>query len=151
MRASRRHEQLTLALIAHSLSSARLSVRPPRPVRTSRQRSASSANPTLCTRAPRTRKTPSRDSRGRFVAFPTINAPSWYVFCCDGYRIPADLPAESNAPVMTATTNRPAPAKRKPRKRWLGITRGDVEMVGISLLVLIVSAWYRLHLVVPHR
>ncbi|HEX8112844.1 MAG TPA: hypothetical protein VF516_34170 [Kofleriaceae bacterium] len=33
---------------------------------------------------------PSRDARGRFVAFPTTSAPSWYVFCADGYRIPGN-------------------------------------------------------------
>src|SRR5262249_55840548 len=36
----------------------------------------------------RMRMLPPRDARGRFVSFPTTNAPSWYVFCADGYRIP---------------------------------------------------------------
>ena len=50
----------------------------------------------LCSQSPRDARDdpdrvhvmPSRDARGRFVAFPTTSAPRWYVFCAAGYRIP---------------------------------------------------------------
>jgi hypothetical protein len=42
-----------------------------------------------CMARGRARPLPSRDARGRFVAFPTTSAPSWYVLCADGYRVPA--------------------------------------------------------------
>src|SRR5215468_6674512 len=53
------------------------------------------------------RTLPSRDSRGRFVAFPTTSAPSWYVFCADGYRI-----AGHNAVMPMQMDARPAPQPR---------------------------------------
>jgi hypothetical protein len=52
-----------------------------RPVRDGRYRGSEAA---------RVRPLPSRDGRGRFVVYPTSDAPSWYVFCCDGYRIKGD-------------------------------------------------------------
>src|SRR4051794_36522358 len=67
---------------------------------------------------------PARDARGRFVAFPTTDAPSWYVFCADGYRIPGD--AEVMARLIDARPEpQPTPLpparvvhRRRPAMRW---------------------------------
>jgi len=102
--------------------------------------------------AGRARSLPSRDGRGRFVAFPTTSAPSWYVFCADGYRIPG--PAD----MMTSVDPRPAPQpepllpparvlrRRRPAMRW--------DEVATWLLIatfFVVVGWQMLHLHLPNR
>jgi hypothetical protein len=100
--------------------------------------------------AGRTRSLPARDARGRFVAFPTTSAPSWYVFCADGYRIPgsADVmtavdPAAQPEPLL-------APARvlrhRRPAMRW--------DEVATWLLIatfVVVIGWQMIHLHLPNR
>jgi hypothetical protein len=147
-----RREQLTLALAMQPLTQAAVAALTrgnsphARSLRTSRERRAAALDRAYSTS--RVRKVPSRDSRGRFVAYSTTNTPSWYVFCCDGYRIPGATPvSHPTTNVVTRTETTPAKA-RKPR---LWIQRGDVESLALVLLILIASAWYRLHLVVPHR
>lgn len=74
-----------------------------------------------------------------------MNAPSWYVFCCDGYRVPgAPESPKPAAPVIVS-------ACAKARKTRSRIQRGDIESLAIAVLVLVASVWYRLHLSVPHR
>ena len=100
--------------------------------------------------AQRARNLPPRDARGRFVAFPTTSAPSWYVFCADGYRIPgsADVmtavdPAAQPEPLL-------APARvlrhRRPAMRW--------DEVATWLLIatfVVVIGWQMIHLHLPNR
>jgi hypothetical protein len=95
---------------------------------------------------PRVRALPARDSRGRFVAFPTTNAPSWFVFCCDSYRI-AGEPA---VPLLPAPSLHEFPhaivACRRPR-----VTRAHLENAIAFLLFMITLAWYWWHLPPPHH
>jgi hypothetical protein len=102
--------------------------------------------------AGRARSLPSRDARGRFVAFPTTSAPSWYVFCADGYRIPG--PAD----LMTSVDPRPAPQPerllpparvlhcRRPAMRW-----DEVAMWLLIATFVVVVGWQMLHLHLPNR
>lgn len=150
--ASRRYEQLTLALIAQPDTrepgvSSVLSRGATRATREFRGRRAACVRTKLP--APRVRKVPSRDSRGRFVAYATSTAPSWYVFCCEGYRIPGDAPAELLAPVAPVATN--MPASTRARKLRLRVQRTHLESLALVLLILIVSAWYGFQLPLPHR
>src|ERR1043166_5774431 len=81
----------------------------------------------------RVRALPSRDARGRFVSFPTTSAPSWYVLCADGYRIPGEVevmpmrvsasPAPSPQPLPPArVVRRRRPAMRRDEGgNWLGV------------------------------
>jgi hypothetical protein len=144
--AGRRHEQLTLALAIPSQD------RPPDAAvvpghrhhgrSALRSRQCHSAGATLP--SARIRKTPSRDSRGRFVAFATMTAPSWFVFCCDGYRI---LGETGETPVSTSAL---VPAARRPKRRFL-IRRVELENIAIMLVLFVVCFVYRLHLEVPAR
>jgi hypothetical protein len=100
-------------------------------------------------RTPRVRKLPARDSRGRFVAFPTTQAPSWYVLCADGYRIPGEpltTPLPVSAPAAPQTLPRATVHTRRPR-----FTRTELQSALLLLLLIVVSAWYGLHLPAPHR
>lgn len=93
---------------------------------------------------PRVRALPSRDSRGRFVAYPTSDAPSWYVFCCDGYRIPEDRPTPAPVPIAQAAP-RPLPGViARPRRAWL--TRTYAENTILFVLFVVGIAWYWCHL-----
>jgi hypothetical protein len=94
----------------------------------------------------RLRALPSRDSRGRFVAYPTSDAPSWYVFCCDGYRIPDDRPAPP--PLIVPAAPRALPrAIARPQRAWL--TRSYLENAILFLLFVTAMAWYLWHLPPP--
>lgn len=73
-------------------------------------------------KVPRVHTLPSRDSRGRFVAYPTTHASSWYVFCCDSYRIAGELPS-GHAVGGSGRTSR-APACRRPQPRRPSVSRG---------------------------
>ena len=90
---------------------------------------------------------PSRDGRGRFVAYPTSNAPSWYVFCCDGYRIPEDRPTPSPPPIAPAAPHALPHAIARPRRAWL--TRSYLENAILFILFVIAAAWYWWHLPPP--
>jgi len=143
-----RHEQLVLALVAPSEGLPFAGV----PVRDRQARGCSRLLPgqsrAVCeTRynGRRVRKIPSRDGRGRFVAFATTNAPSWFVFCCDGYRI-AGQPLE---PVSTSVV--PASAPVRQRRLRFRIRRAELENVALMLLFCIVCVCYRLYLEVPNR
>jgi hypothetical protein len=95
---------------------------------------------------------PSRDVRGRFVAFPTSDAPGWYVFCADGYRIPGA--AEAMARTVDA---RPVPQpeplpparvvrRRRPAMQW--------DQIGAWILMatfVVVIGWRLFHLQMPHH
>lgn len=95
------------------------------------------------------RRMAARDSRGRFVACPTTDAPSWYVFCADGYRILGEAPAGPlPATVPVAPRELPRAIVRAGRP-WF--TRSDVQSYLLILLVIIVSAWYGFHLTPSHR
>lgn len=92
----------------------------------------------------RERPLPSRDSRGRFVACPTSDAPSWYVFCCDGYRIPEEPPAPS-APLITPVAPHALPrAIVRPRYAWL--SRSHLENAILFVFFVITLALYWWHL-----
>jgi hypothetical protein len=93
---------------------------------------------------------PSRDARGRFVAFPTTSAPSWYVFCVDGYRIPGNTEV-----IAVAVDARPAPQplpparvvrSRRPAMQWDEIA----TWILIAVFVVVVG-WHGLHLQLPHH
>jgi hypothetical protein len=66
----------------------------------------------------RVRALPSRDNRGRFVAYPTSDAPGGYVFCCDGYCIPED-PSEQPPMIAPAAPRALPRAIARPRRIWL--------------------------------
>jgi hypothetical protein len=86
----------------------------------------------------RVRALPSRDGRGRFVAYPTSNAPSWYVFCCDGYRIPEDRQAPPPPPISPAARHALPHAIARPRRAWL--TRSYLENAILFVLFVIAAA-----------
>src|SRR5690349_20652331 len=90
--------QLTLAFPGQMLPEANARV-------AARTRATQSPKAHVAVKVARMRTMPARDSRGRFVSFPTTDAPSWYVFCADGYRIPGEPLAEAIAPL--------APVKRQ--------------------------------------
>ena len=93
---------------------------------------------------------PARDSRGRFVAWPTTPAPNWYVFCAAGYRIPGDSPPEPAAappPDELPTVRRVRVVRRsRPRMR-----RDEVVNWLVVLLFLLGMYWYAFSLPVPDR
>lgn len=100
----------------------------------------------------RVRVVPSRDARGRFVSFPTTSAPSWYVLCADGYRIPGE------ADVMAMQVNTPPAPPPQPlsparvvRRRRLGMRRDEVVNWLVMLVFLVGMYWYAFSLPVPHR
>lgn len=100
----------------------------------------------------RVRVLPSRDARGRFVSFPTTNAPSWYVFCADGYRIPGEVKVIS----MQVYAPPSPPAQRFPSarvvRRQRPRMRRDEIMTWLGMLLFLVGMfWYGLSLPVPHR
>lgn len=143
------HQQLALALSGHDLVlvATTRAVTRTRDARTSSHRSALRA--TVPSKAVRARTMPSRDNRGRFVSFPTTDAPSWYVFCADGYRIPGEPPTDATAP----TARQPLPravarSRRIPRTR---LTRADLLTYLVFVVGYIALLWYGLHLPRPNR
>jgi hypothetical protein len=120
--------------------------RRPRDARDARGRSVAGA--TGAAKPLRVRTLPSRDSRGRFVAYPTSDAPSWYVFCCDGYRIPEDPPAPP-PPLIAPTAPRALPrAIARSRRAWL--TRPYLENAILFVLFVTAVILYLRHLPPPH-
>ena len=95
----------------------------------------------------RVRALPSRDSRGRFAAYPTSSAPSWYVFCCGGYRIPENQPAPPPPPIAPAAPHALPRAIARPQRAWL--TRSHLENAILFVLLMVATIWYRWHLPPP--
>lgn len=96
----------------------------------------------------RVRVLPSRDARGRFVAFPTTNAPSWYVLCADGYRIPGEPDVR---PVAASEAPQPLPVARVVRRKHPAMRRDELVNWLVMLVFLIVVGWYGLSLPRPHH
>jgi hypothetical protein len=91
-------------------------------------------------RTSRVRTLPARDARGRFVAFPTSQAPSWYVLCVDGFRIPGEPPATSLPVIAPAAPHGlPRAIVHAPCPRF---TRSQWQSALLILLLVLVSAWY---------
>jgi hypothetical protein len=113
-----------------------------RDTRTHNQRSKVARTPTM----------PSRDSRGRFVSFPTTDAPSWYVFCADAYCIPGESSADAIAPAArTAHQPLPRAVARPLRTARTRLTRTDLLTYLVFVVGYIAVLWYGLHLPRPNR
>jgi len=143
------HQQLALALGGHDLvpgPPANAATRT-RDTRTHNHRSTARA--TDIGKVARARTMPSRDSRGRFVSFPTTDAPSWYVFCADGYRIPGEPPTDAIAP--TARQPLPRAVARSRRISRTRLTRADLLTYLVFVVGYIALLWYALHLPRPNR
>lgn len=90
---------------------------------------------------------PSRDNRGRFVSFPVTEAPSWYVFCAAGYRIPGEpspVVFAASAPIPRQPIPRAiARARRTPRTP---LRRADLLIYLLMAIGYVAMLWYGLHL-----
>lgn len=107
---------------------------------------------TVTAKVARTRTMLSRDSRGRFVSFPTTDAPSWYVFCADGYRIPGEPPTNAIAPsVPTARQPLPRAVARSQRIPRTRLSRADLLTYLAFVVGYIAVLWYGLQLPRPNR
>jgi len=106
------------------------------------------ASPRTPTNHPRVRSLPSRDARGRFVAFPRTSAPSWYVLCADGYRIPGEADV---MPVPASPPPAPLPPARVVRPRRPRMRRDEIVHWFVMLAFLVGMYWYAFSLPVPHR
>jgi hypothetical protein len=139
-------QQLALVFPGHhlALEPTPRAATPTRRAQTRADRSTASA--TVAAKVARACTLRSRDSRGRFVSFPTTDAPSWYVFCADGYRIPGE-PPEAIAPTAP-TARQPLPhavaRSRRIQRTWL--TRADVLTYLMCVVGYIAVLWYGLHL-----
>lgn len=94
-------------------------------------------------------KTPSRDSRGRFAAVPTSDAPSWYVFSAEGYRIPGEPLPEVLVPSVAAPRAPLPRAVAQPRRSR--VTQVDRLTWLVFAVGYIAMLWYGLQLPRPHR
>src|SRR5690349_19869581 len=92
----------------------------------------------------RVRALPSRDARGRFVAFPTTSAPSWYVLCADGYRIPGEVEVMRTVAIAPVVPQ-PLPPARVVRRRRPVMRRDELVTWLLVLLFIVVVGWYGLH------
>lgn len=101
-------------------------------------------------KAARERAVPPRDSRGRFVAYPTSDAPSWYVFCSAGYRILGEPPPAVAPPVAPAAPPALPRAVIRHRRDPL-ISRGDLETMLFAAILVLLAALYLWHRGPPHR
>ena len=100
----------------------------------------------------RGRAMPSRDRFGRFVAFPTSDAPSWYVFCTDGYRIPGETAAGAIVqPEPTVRQPLPRAVARSQRPWRPSLTRADLLTYLVFATGIIAMLWHLLHLERPHH
>ena len=100
-------------------------------------------------RVRRARTMPARDSRGRFVAGIRTEAPSWYVFSADAYRIPGEPPLQQPVPVAPSM---PAAAPRRTDSLERRRTRDLLHSTLLVLIVLAASGWHAVHLLAarPH-
>lgn len=92
---------------------------------------------------------PARDSRGRFVAGPRCEAPSWYVFSADAYRIPgASTPQQPAAPAPSMPATAPRQTDSLERRR----ARDMLHSALLILIILVASGCYAAHLLAarPH-
>jgi hypothetical protein len=101
--------------------------------------------------AGRARSLPSRDARGRFVAFPTTSAPSWYVFCADGYRIPGQAEVMTSVDARPARQPEPLPPARVLRRRRPAMRWDEVATWLLIATFVVVVGWQLLHLQLPNR
>jgi hypothetical protein len=116
----------------------------PRPARVSPLRSRDASG--------RARSLPLRDARGRFVAFSTTSAPSWYVFCADGYRIPGGDEARATAiDARPALESQPLPAARAMHRRRPAIQWDEIATWLLIATFVVVVGWHMLHLQLPNR
>lgn len=140
-----------------AVASARMRTLPPRDARgrfMARLGAALEAPHALSLRRPdargRVRILPSRDARGRFVAFPTTSAPSWYVLCADGYRIPGE-PDVRPVPAIERPAPQPLPVARVVRRKRPAMRRDELVNWLVMLVFIIVVGWYGLSLPRPHH
>jgi hypothetical protein len=102
--------------------------------------------------AGRVRSLPSRDARGRFVAFSTTSAPSWYVFCADGYRIPGGDEVRATAiDARPAPESQPLPPARAVRRRRPAMQWDEIASWLLIATFVVVVGWHMLHLHLPNR
>ena len=98
------------------------------------------------------RTLPSRDARGRFVAFPTTSAPSWYVFCADGYRIPGNTEVMAMAvDARPAPQPQPLPLARVVRRGRPAMQWNEIATWILIAIFVVVVGWQLLHLQLPHH
>lgn len=114
-----------------------------RPARTSPLRSRDASG--------RVRSLPSRDARGRFVAFSTMSAPSWYVFCADGYRIPGDEVRATAIDARLARESQALPPARAMRRRRPAMQWDEIATWLLIATFVVVVGWQMLHLHRPNR
>jgi hypothetical protein len=140
-----------------AIPSARTRILPPRDAR-----GRFMARPSAAPKAPRVRAVPPRDARGRvralpsrgargrFVSFPMRNAPSWYVLCADGYRIPGEA---ALMPIDTrpAPQPEPLPVARVMRRRRSSMQWDEWVTWLLMALFVVVVGWYGVHLPRPHH
>jgi len=89
---------------------------------------------------------PAQDSRGRFVAGARSEAPSWYVFSADAYRIPGEAPQLPSLPTPSRAPAVPAASRTKIARR--GHSRDLLHSGLLVVLILVVSGCYAVHLFV---
>jgi hypothetical protein len=100
----------------------------------------------------RVRSRPSRDARGRFVAFSTTPAPSWYVFCADGYRIPGDDEVRATAiNARPVPESQPLPPARAMRRRCPAMQWDEIATWLLIATFVVVVGWHMIHLQLPNR
>jgi len=131
----------SLARDAHSCLVTTMTTPCPIPPRDSRGRLLSSG--AAVSHARRIRKLPARDCRGRFVPAGPSDAPSWYVFSADAYRIPAErvelfVPNAAESVVSNARTPaQSAPPRRAASVRRYGFLRDRWESGVVVLLFML--------------
>ena len=86
---------------------------------------------------------PARDSRGRFVAGTRSDAPSWYVFSADAYRIPA---APLPPPALPSAPSAPTAARRRTASAHRPCSRDLLHSALLVLIILVASGCYAVHL-----
>lgn len=145
---SGRHAQLSFSLLEANEDANRLQS----PRGTERTSPPFSARREVCGKGLRVRTLPSRDSRGRFVAVATSEAPSWYVFCAGSYCIPGE-PMHATVMLTTPVIRQPLPraiVHRASRSRHR-FSRFDLMTYVLLALGYFALLWYGLHLPRPSR